>query len=379
MKKLSYLIALTLVLGLVLTGCSLLSNISHVPSTSQSGITYLTKNGLLPGLVGLWHLDELDGIIAYDSSGNGNNGTLHNFESPYGWVSGMFGNALSFDGVDDYVDCGNDESLDPGDNITIEAWIYPTSWAHDAYVGIVSKRDAWAGMDWELYYDRATSRIRVVMGNTVVIHGANTSPSLNAWHHLVYTKSGSVHKLYLDGVNTDTSTYAITIPTGDRVRIGLLGGDFPNRFAFSGTIDQVRIWDGALTESDIEYNYSIESSYLSGNVIIDIKPGSDPNSINLGSNGVVPVAILGSEDFDAAEVNPLTVTLSGAAAKLKGNSGNAGSLEDVNNDGYLDRVVQVYTEQLVLTSGDTVAVLNAYTYAGLALTGSDWIRIVPPK
>jgi hypothetical protein len=93
----------------------------------------------------------------------------------------------------------------------------------------------------------------------------------------------------------------------------------------------------------------------------------------------VPVAILGSVYFDAAEVNPLTVTLSGAAAKLKGNSGNAGSLEDVNDDGYLDRVVQVITEQLVLTSVDTVAVLNAYTYAGLALAGSDWIRIVPPK
>jgi hypothetical protein len=368
MKKVIYLIVLALILGLVLTGC-LLSNVGQVPTTEQSGITYLTKTLPLANLVGLWHLDELEGIIASDSSGYDNDGTLTNMNPPGCWVSGMFGNALSFDGVDDYVDCGNDESLDPGDNITIEVWIYPTSWAHDTYVGIVSKRDAWLGMDWELYYDRATNRIRVVMGNKLVIHGANTSPSLNAWHHLVYTKSGSVHKLYLDGVNTDTSTHAITVPTGDRVRIGLLGGDFPNRFAFSGTIDQVRIWDGALTESDI----------LFGNVIIDIKPGSDPNSINLGSNGVVPVAILGSVYFDAAEVNPLTVTLSGAAAKLKGNSGNAGSLEDVNDDGYLDRVVQVITEQLVLTSVDTVAVLNAYTYAGLALAGSDWIRIVPPK
>ena len=376
MKKYYFLIIVALILSMVLTGC-LLSNIGQAPATEQSGITYLTKALPLADLVGLWHFDEGSGAITVaDSSGYSNTGTIYGATPG---VAGKFGNALSFDGVDDYVDCGNDESLDPGDNITIEAWIYPTSWAHDAYVGIVSKRDAWAGMDWELYYDRATSRIRVVMGNTVVIHGANTSPSLNAWHHLVYTKSGSVHKLYLDGVNTDTSTHTITIPTGDRVRIGLLGGDFSNRFAFSGIIDQVRIWDGALTKSDIEYNYSIESRYLLGNIEIDIKPGSDPNSINLDSNGVVPVAILGSEDFDAAEVNPLTVTLSGAAAKLKGNSGNAGSLEDVNDDGYLDRVVQVITEQLVLTSGDTVAVLNAYTYAGLALTGSDWIRIVPPK
>jgi 4-aminobutyrate aminotransferase-like enzyme len=99
----------------------------------------------------------------------------------------------------------------------------------------------------------------------------------------------------------------------------------------------------------------------------------------LGSNGVVPVAILSSADFDAATVNPSTVTLAGAEVKLKGNSGNSGSLEDVNGDGYLDLVVQIYTTQLGLETGDTVAILNAYTYAGPALTGSDWIQIVPPK
>ena len=373
MKKLYYLIVLTLILGLVLTGCSLLSNVGQVPTTEQSGISYLTKGPPSVDLVALWHFDEGVGITTSDSSGNPNDGTLMGGTS---WTNGKFGNALSFDGVDDYVDCGNDESLDPGDNITIEAWIYPTSWTHDTYVGIVSKRDVWAGMDWELYYDKATSRIRVVMGNKVVIHGANTSPSLNAWHHLVYTKSGSVHKLYLDGVNTDTSTYAITVPTGDTVRIGLLGGDFPNRFAFSGTIDEVRIWNRALTDTDITYNY--DNSLR--NVEIDIKPDSYPNSINLGSNGVVPVAILGSADFDATTVDPSTVTLSGANVKLKGNSGNAGSLEDVNDDGYPDLVVQVFTQCLELKTGDAEAVLNAYTYTGLTfLTGSDVIRIVPPE
>ena len=363
MKKLSYLIIVTLILGVVLTGC-LLSNISQVPTTEQGGITYLTKSPYT-GIVGLWHFDD----DANDSSGKSNHGFVYGGAT---FIDGKFGKALSFDGVDDYVDCGNDESLDPGDNITIETWIYPTSWVHDTYVGIVSKRDAWVGMDWELYYDRATSRIRVVMGNKVVIHGANTSPSLNAWHHLVYTKSGSVHKLYLDGVNTDTSTHAITVPTGDRVRIGLLGGDFPNRFAFSGIIDEVRICNRALTDTEIAYNYSL------GDVGIDIKPGSDPNSINLGSNGVVPVAILGSPDFDAATVNPSTVTLAGAGVKLKGNSGNAGSLEDVNGDGYLDLVVQVYTNQLN-EPGDGEIFLTAYTYDGPAITGSDWVRIVPPE
>jgi len=114
-------------------------------------------------------------------------------------------------------------------------------------------------------------------------------------------------------------------------------------------------------------------------VAIDIKPGSDPNSINLDSKGVVPVAILGSDCFDAGTVDPLTVELAGADVRLKGKSGNAGSLEDVNDDGFLDLVVQVYTDQFALTAGATEAVLKAHTYDNLAISGSDWVQIVPPE
>ena len=69
MKKLIYLIVLALILGLVLTGCTLLSNIGQAPATDQSGVAYLTK-GLSSGLVGLWSFEEgEDPTIAYDSSG----------------------------------------------------------------------------------------------------------------------------------------------------------------------------------------------------------------------------------------------------------------------------------------------------------------------
>ncbi len=110
-------------------------------------------------------------------------------------------------------------------------------------------------------------------------------------------------------------------------------------------------------------------------VEIDIKPGSDPNSINLGSKGLIPVAILGSESFDAATVNPSTVELAGATVRVKGKSGNAGSLEDVNGDGYLDLVVQVYT--IEFAPGDGTADLFGQTSGGLLIHGSDLIRIVP--
>jgi hypothetical protein len=62
-----------------------------------------------PYLVGWWQFDEGSGTVAKDSSGKGNDGTLNGGPQ---WVAGYSGGALKFDGTDDYVDCGNDASLD---------------------------------------------------------------------------------------------------------------------------------------------------------------------------------------------------------------------------------------------------------------------------
>ena len=113
-------------------------------------------------------------------------------------------------------------------------------------------------------------------------------------------------------------------------------------------------------------------------VAIDVKPGSFPNSINNDGNGVIPVAILTTETFDAATVDPFSVTLDGAAARVKGKSGNAGSLEDVDGDGDLDLVVQIEdVDGTYLLDVDATAFLTAFTYEGEKVTGSDSIRLVP--
>lgn len=111
-------------------------------------------------------------------------------------------------------------------------------------------------------------------------------------------------------------------------------------------------------------------------VAVDIKPGSFPNSINLGSNGTVPVAILSTATFDATTVNPLTVTLASASVRLRGNGAPQAAEQDVNNDGRLDLVVHVNTEALQLTNVDTLAEVKGETYSGQAIQGSDSVRIV---
>jgi len=113
-------------------------------------------------------------------------------------------------------------------------------------------------------------------------------------------------------------------------------------------------------------------------VSIDIKPGSDSNSINLSSAGVIPVAILGSATFDATQVDPATVTLAGASVKLIGKGTKYScSTEDVNADGFVDLVCHVVTAQFMVEPGASVALLEAQTFGGQAIRGEDSINVVP--
>jgi len=116
-------------------------------------------------------------------------------------------------------------------------------------------------------------------------------------------------------------------------------------------------------------------------VTIDIKPGSYPNCINLGSNGVVPVAILSDTDFDATMVDAETVSLAGADVAVRGKGSKyLAHQEDVNEDGLIDLVVQVETENLDPEQlQDGYAIVSGSTSDGIAFEGQDEISIVPPE
>jgi hypothetical protein len=119
----------------------------------------------------------------------------------------------------------------------------------------------------------------------------------------------------------------------------------------------------------------IESVVLAGEGIadsveieIDIKPGSYPNSINLKSKGVVPVAALTSEDFNASAIDPESVVFAGAKP-VRWN------MEDVDEDGDMDMLFHFKTRELDLEMGDTEATLTGETDAG-PVEGTDTVRIV---
>jgi len=140
-------------------------------------------------------------------------------------------------------------------------------------------------------------------------------------------------------------------------------------------------WEDDITSSTNPIDITMDgdktvTAVFTLNIEIDIKPGSEPNSINPGSKGVIPVAILTTGDFDAASVNVTTV--------LFGKEGNEAApvhyaLEDVDDDGDIDMILHFKTQETGIGEGDTEATLTGQTLDGKNFKGTDAVRIVPPK
>ena len=113
---------------------------------------------------------------------------------------------------------------------------------------------------------------------------------------------------------------------------------------------------------------------------LDIKPGSDPNSINLGSMGVQPMAILSTAGFDATQIDPSTVLFGNAGGGRIGPQSSG--QEDVNGDGLVDLTLKFDTQDLVSSGaldGTTLeGLVTGSTFGGDLFKGSDSVRIVPP-
>lgn len=214
------------------------------------------------------------------------------------------------------------------------------------------------GIEFDNYYNGWISENHIalikdtVSNHLIAVNDMRTEDFL--WHDVAVTVDESSISVSVDGGVVFTWTGSI-----DRTYAGL---------GFTAAT-------GALNNWHIIDDVSIQD--LTIKVKIDIKPGSDPNCFNNNKAGIIPVAILGSADFNVQNIDPATVALNGLAVKAVGKSNKLlAHYEDVNADGFQDLVVQIEDSGRVFAAGDTAATLTGNLYDGRAFEGTDAVCIV---
>ncbi|HVO72815.1 MAG TPA: LamG-like jellyroll fold domain-containing protein [Ignavibacteriaceae bacterium] len=244
--------------------------------------------GQLPDPVGHWTFDEGSGETTADLSGNGNDGQI--------WSDGVFwsndtptgtGYSLEFSGKTGGVYIGDPDTLKIVGDITLAAWIKTDS-ATENWQNIVVKGHG-AGEN-VLRVDGNGHPTQIWCGsydNTDhMVKSWDLTDELNRWLHVVgtYSTADGLWTLYLDGVwnsQTEDATGAVTVNRG--WAIGARAPDtsavmFPTERHFEGFIDDVRIYNVALTEAQVAELYTQTST------AVEDKSDLLPSNFNLGQN-----------------------------------------------------------------------------------------------
>ncbi len=205
-------------------------------------------------------------------------------------------NALSFDGTDEYVDCGNDESLQiSGTHISIEAWIYPESFDADVWSNVIVEK-----ADNGEYDDTGTGYIlRCGNGQVNFTFGIGPDPcwvvatsetntlSTGKWQHVAATYDGSNIRLFVDGVEKLVQAETTSIVKNDTTSLRIGESEiWPGRH-FHGKIDEVRIWNDTCSATEIRANMHRQLQGNEDNLVAYYKmdTGEGTTAKDSGPNG----------------------------------------------------------------------------------------------
>jgi PKD repeat protein len=216
--------------------------------TPPSTITPPPARSASQGLVAAYGFEEISDDTVADASGKANHGTIKEAVSI---PNGHSGRALQFDGVNDWVTVNDSASLDLSTGMTIEAWVYPTALT-DGGKTVVMKENSGTEV-YSLYASEDVNQpiSYVNDGNYRSVSGLNPL-QLNQWTHIVTTYDGLYQRLYIDGKEVAKSKMNGQIQQSmGELHIGgnSLWGEF-----FEGYIDEVRIYNRALTVDEVNYN-----------------------------------------------------------------------------------------------------------------------------
>jgi len=216
-------------------------------------------------LVGYWKFDNGLGNDTYDYSGYGNDGNIIDDEGNQ-WVTGRFGFALDFDGTNDYVDVGNDSSLDITDAITIEAWVKADT--QSGYRRIVSKQyqtDQTTGNSCYQLGIHDDNNWRWSVGGVFDVRNTSSvsQPEPGKWYHVAGTYDGTNVRIYVNGqtIYSGTDSGSIRVNSSEPVSIATSIFNGATNYRHDGVIDEVRIWNRSLSADEIKMLYGSRVTY----------------------------------------------------------------------------------------------------------------------
>lgn len=209
-------------------------------------------------LVGHWTFDanDISGTTAYDRSGNDLNGVLQGTPTA---SSGIVGQSLLFDGLNsgDNVSIGSSSSLNPP-YFTITAWIYAGVLSGPYNYIYSSARDCCGSYNGKEFRVTSNRVVGAIWNGSNANRTSSTTLSDNSgWHYVSYSYDGSVIKLYIDGIfdSQNNTTLGVGSPASYGNYIGAMGYG-PSVYIFNGKIDDVRIYNRALTPAEITTLYN---------------------------------------------------------------------------------------------------------------------------
>ncbi|MDD5530782.1 MAG: T9SS type A sorting domain-containing protein [bacterium] len=210
-------------------------------------------------LRGYWNFNEDSGTIVADTSTYNNNGTFYKIDTSNFWIKGRIGNALKFDG-NGYVDCGNDSSLNCSTAVTVEGWIKPYEYSGVILFQIIGFEEHksyqfWQWSDttngykcyvWEIYND----------GTRRFIDVSTDLLPIDEWTHITLLYDNGYLKVYKNAKLFGSKNVGIiTLPAN----VGNLKiGNIP----FKGVIDEIKIWNRALSQDEINVSYNSSAHNL---------------------------------------------------------------------------------------------------------------------
>ena len=215
-----------------------------VPAGDGTVTAHYRDSGASGGLVAAFGFEQGSGSTASDASGRGNNGTVAGAT----WTTaGKNGTALSFDGIDDWVTVADSASLDLSSAMTLEAWVKPDV-ISKPWQSLFVKEGA-GTFSYALYATAgATSQVNAWWTEADNLY---VSPiPQGTWSHLAVTSDGTTMRIYVNGVQTSTTPVGGTLPnTPGPLRIG--GNAVWDNEFFDGTIDDLRVYNRALSASEV--------------------------------------------------------------------------------------------------------------------------------